>query len=176
MLLRAELSFPGWSASVNGAAVPVVDHGGLQSVALPQGRSVVVLTFLPPYVPVATVLSALALLSLCVPWEAVAAWRRRRGPRFETWDDDDTAGTLIPRRAASDPDVEPATGAIPALVGDLDDDPSTSTIPAVTGSTQAVGGSDLEGPPTSAIALETTARPDPDDPPTVSVPAQRQKP
>ncbi|HEV3213580.1 MAG TPA: hypothetical protein VGZ03_09320 [Acidimicrobiales bacterium] len=176
-LLRTELSFPGWSASVNGAAVAVVDHGGLQAVALPKGRSVVVLTFLPPYVPVATAAGVLALLSLCVPWEAVAAWRRRRGPRFKGWAEDDAAGTLLPRRGAPDREVEPATGVVPAVLHEEDDDPSTSSIPAVTGTTQAVGGADdLDGPPTSAVALETAERPEVDDPPTISVPTHRPDP
>jgi hypothetical protein len=174
-LLRAELDFPGWAATVNGVSVPVVAHGPFQSVALAQGRSVVVLSFLPPDVPIATLASLVALLSLCVPWGAVAAWRRRRRPRFAGWSELEGMGTSLPRRPAEDA-VEPATGAVPAVVG-ADDEPSTSSVPAVTGAIQvALGGPDADGPPTSAVALDTAARPPVVDPPTIAVPLDRDAP
>jgi hypothetical protein len=175
-LFRTELDFPGWSASVNGVSVPVVAHGPFQSVALGRERSVVVLTFLPPYVPAATLAAVVALLSLCVPWGAVAAWRRRRRPTFEGWSEFEGVGTSLPRRPTDDVDVEPATGAIPSIVADAEE-PSTSAIPVVAGSTQAsVGGEEPDGPPTSALALDTADRPQVVDPPTIAVPVERALP
>ena len=173
-LLRTDLYFPGWSAMVNGASVPVAAHGPFQSVALGRGRSVVVLSFLPPYVPAATLAALVGLLSLCVPWAALAAWRRRRRPRFQGWSEIEGIGTSLPRRpAAADADVEPATGAIPAVVG-ADGEPATSSVPAVPGAVQAsLGGEDDDGPPTSAVALDTTERPAVADPPTIAVPLDR---
>jgi hypothetical protein len=172
-LLRSELNFPGWSASVNGASVPVVSHGPFQSVALDKGRSVVVLSFLPPYVPAATLAGVVGLLSMCVPWAAVAAWRRRRRPTFEGWSEFEGIGTSLPRRPQVDALVEPVTGAIPATVG-VDDEPSTSSVPVVAGASHAtVGGEDPDGPPTSAVALDTTLRPPVVDPPTIAVPVDR---
>ena len=175
-LLRTELDFPGWSASVNGVSVPVVHHGPFQSVALGRGRSVIVLSFLPPYVPVATAVCVLALLSLCVPWGAVARWRRRRRPTYEGWSElEGDAG--LPRRVRGVPvptDVEPATGAVPAVVG-VDDEPATSSVPVVAG-TAAAADAEAEGPPTSSVAVDTSERAEVVDPPTIAVPIERPAP
>ncbi|HLK46416.1 MAG TPA: hypothetical protein VKT18_10520, partial [Acidimicrobiales bacterium] len=81
VLLRDELYFPGWSATVNGRSVKVQDREAFQAVALPKGRSVVALTFLPPRVGLSGVAAAVAAGSLLVPYGAIAARRRRRTAR-----------------------------------------------------------------------------------------------
>jgi hypothetical protein len=78
VLHRLELSMPGWTASIDGRAVPVVSTAeGLQSVDLPAGTSVVVFEFEPPYIRWAWALAGLA----CVAAIAMSARSRRRRVR-----------------------------------------------------------------------------------------------
>ena len=196
LLVRSVLSFPGWSASVNGRPVPILTRNRFQAVVVPRGHAVVALTYLPPYVPAATAMCVLALLALMLPYEEIAQWRRerRRRPTWAELDDADPGqgrppipvGTLpawlggpvpaeppVPVGAApSSLEPEgPSTSSLPAITGSVPvvtgEEPSTSSVPAVTGSVQAVSADD--GPPTSAVAVETVARA-PDDPPTNAVP------
>lgn len=50
ILVRRELYFPGWSASVNGISVPIREYGGLlQSITIPPGSSEIRFDYAPPY-------------------------------------------------------------------------------------------------------------------------------
>jgi hypothetical protein len=172
LLVRTVSWFPGWSATVNGRSVPVFRHGAVQAVVLPKGRSIVALTFLPPDVPLATVVCVLALLALFVPYDEVAQWRRerrRRGQWSDVYEDDRDAAA--PSRGATG---APGSGAVGAWV-EGDDEPSTSAVPQVTGSVAVVtkDAGDGGGPPTTAVAVDTGERPRPDDPPTLAVPTSR---
>lgn len=61
-LTRLELDYPGWQASLNGRAVPIVRTGEIfQSVMLPAGRSVVRFVYRPPGEGLAWSLSGLGL-------------------------------------------------------------------------------------------------------------------
>ena len=79
ILSRRELYMPGWTATANGAPVPVMRDGAIfQRVALPKGRTRVVFSFVPPYM-------RLAELALALGWIGLASlmmaewfvWRRR---------------------------------------------------------------------------------------------------
>jgi len=186
MLLRNELWFPGWTATVNGHSVAVVDRGRLQAVALPRGVSVVQLNFLPPDVPVAAVACGVALVSLCVPWGVLATRRRRRREKraAQTPAGLKALGATVATAAAPDgaprtpPAPEPPTGAIPAP--SHAPDAPTSAVPAVTGAVATVvaDGSEDEAapgdagdPPTSVVSvIELRA-----DPPTLAVPVERKQ-
>ncbi|HUP98553.1 MAG TPA: hypothetical protein VM073_11450 [Usitatibacter sp.] len=73
-LIRRELFFPGWSATVNGQDTTVREALDLyQSVDLPAGRSIVRFRYAPPHIEWSYLASALALAAL--------AARRRRPPR-----------------------------------------------------------------------------------------------
>jgi hypothetical protein len=68
-LVRLELDYPGWSATVNGASVPITAASGstpsmFQSIALPAGRSVVVFSYLPSHEVPALALALACLLVL----------------------------------------------------------------------------------------------------------------
>jgi hypothetical protein len=171
VLLVNQLYFPGWSASVNGAGVAVQNHGGFQAIDVPQGRSVVALTFLPPDVPEAAVAALVAFLALLVPWELVATRRRRRLAETATIVGMAERFRRLGRdRSAPDADrgaPDPPTGAI--VIGDLDleepGDPTTST-PAVVAARPLDELDDADGPPTSAVPVAAGERP---DPPTLGV-------
>jgi hypothetical protein len=80
-LVRRVLFAPGWSATVNGVAVPVVaDRSGppglFQSVSVPAGRSTVRFTYLPPHEVAAVGVALLALLFLVISL-AAPRWTRR---------------------------------------------------------------------------------------------------
>ena len=182
VLLRNELYFPGWTASVNGVATTVQDRGRFQAVALPKGRSVVTLTFLPPGVPLAAVVAAIGLVGLLVPWELVATWRRRRRAQGQTGLA--VLGASLPDRPAKsasleDPAVvEPPTGAVAATPSEAPDDAEvdapTSAVPAVAGAVRSdAGPADPDGPPTSvvtaAVPAEVGTTAALDGPPTLSV-------
>ncbi|HWE70115.1 MAG TPA: hypothetical protein VG205_07115 [Acidimicrobiales bacterium] len=69
VLLRQVEYIPGWSASVNGRAVPVSQvpfgpPGIFQEIAVPAGTSTVQFTFLPPYETPAFVAAFLALVAI----------------------------------------------------------------------------------------------------------------
>ena len=71
-LVRRELFFPGWNATVNGADAAIAEHGDLfQSVALPAGRSELRFSYAPPFIGWAWLAAGAALLALAIP-------RRRR--------------------------------------------------------------------------------------------------
>jgi hypothetical protein len=68
-LIRRVQFMPGWTASFDGTAEPVVeDRGGpaglLQQVAVPAGRTTLRFTYLPPHEDLAVTAAALAALIL----------------------------------------------------------------------------------------------------------------
>ena len=68
-VLRTELSMSGWSASLNGASVPISTVDGVyQSIAVPKGTSSVTFSFTPPHVLYAFLLALLALAFMCWSW------------------------------------------------------------------------------------------------------------
>jgi hypothetical protein len=76
LLVTSQAHYPGWSATVNGEPVPLVEAGGLlAAVALPGGVSDVVLRYRPLTFVVGSGLSALAL---AVGIAALAVWPRGR--------------------------------------------------------------------------------------------------
>lgn len=79
VLVRQVQYLPGWSATVNGTAVPVVKNtsgppGLFQQVSVPAGTSTVRFTYLPPYELPALVAAGIALVVI------LAAGRFRRLP------------------------------------------------------------------------------------------------
>jgi hypothetical protein len=74
-LVRRELFFPGWSATVNGAPAPLAEHEGLfQRIELPKGSSEVRFAYAPADIGWAWLASLCALVALAVPplWRAIA--------------------------------------------------------------------------------------------------------
>lgn len=70
-LVRRELFYPGWSATVNGVDTPVTVHDGVfQAIALPAGSSEIRFRYAPAYIGWAWLASALGLAALL--------WRRSR--------------------------------------------------------------------------------------------------
>ncbi|MGZ5035869.1 MAG: hypothetical protein ACXWG8_09570 [Usitatibacter sp.] len=68
ILVRRELYFPGWSASVDGIEARISEYGGLfQAIEVPAGRSEVRFRFAPPHVEWAWLAMLLAILSLAAP-------------------------------------------------------------------------------------------------------------
>jgi hypothetical protein len=64
-LVRRELFYPGWRATVAGAEIAIAPEGDvMQSIALPQGRSAISFSYAPPYASLCWVLSALGALAL----------------------------------------------------------------------------------------------------------------
>ena len=79
-LIRRELSFPGWTANVNGSNAPLHEEGIFSAVPLPAGHSRVRFAYVPPgaeYAWLAAFLGAVWVLSV-----AVMA-RRDASPRLE---------------------------------------------------------------------------------------------
>ena len=71
-LLRRELWFPGWSATVDGAPAPIERDGPLfVRIAVPAGAADIRFRYVPPYATAFTALFAAGLLALL-------PWRRRR--------------------------------------------------------------------------------------------------
>ena len=67
-LVRRELHFPGWEASVAGRPAPVLEHRQLfQAVRLPAGRSEVRFDYAPPHVGWAWFAALLGFLALALP-------------------------------------------------------------------------------------------------------------
>jgi hypothetical protein len=67
-IVRRELFFPGWRATVNSADVRIGEHESLfQSIALPMGRSEVRFDYAPPHIGWAWLASFAALAAWIVP-------------------------------------------------------------------------------------------------------------
>jgi uncharacterized membrane protein YfhO len=82
ILTRRVQYVPGWSATVDGTAVPVGHATGgppglFQQVAVPAGTSTVQFTFVPPHEVPAFAAALVAVLAI-VGTLAVESWRRRR--------------------------------------------------------------------------------------------------
>ena len=78
-LTRREMFFPGWSATVNGIAVPLSQAGLFQSIPVPAGTAVIKFSYAPPHIGLACALAlALALAGLGF-WIALAA--RKKGKK-----------------------------------------------------------------------------------------------
>ncbi len=68
MLLRRELFFPGWSATVNGAAAAIRPYRDLfQVIDLPAGRSTIAFAYAPPHARWGWLAAGLGVLALFVP-------------------------------------------------------------------------------------------------------------
>jgi hypothetical protein len=61
-LLRREMFYPGWSARVNGAPVPVSQAGLFQSVPVPAGAAYIRFSYAPPHIRLACGIALMALL------------------------------------------------------------------------------------------------------------------
>jgi hypothetical protein len=77
-LLRREMYFPGWEASVNGREVPVSQAGLFQSISLPAGAADIRFTYAPPHIRAAC---ALALAGLAL-WLGVAFRKVKQAVAF----------------------------------------------------------------------------------------------
>ncbi len=78
-LTRRELSFPGWTARLDGRPVTLGARGIFQTVALPAGRSQVRFAYAPPHVRLAYAAAASGVLWMLLAAAAARA-RRRAGP------------------------------------------------------------------------------------------------
>jgi hypothetical protein len=75
-LVRRELFFPGWTATVGGKETLILEHKGLfQEIALPAGRSDVRFSYAPPHIGWAWLAAALGAGALLAP---LASRLRRR--------------------------------------------------------------------------------------------------
>lgn len=82
LLVRRELYFPGWTATVNGRPVPILPFKGLfESLIVPQGRSVVSFSYTPPGSGEAEVAMLLAILILLYPSIRELRRQRRKSPK-----------------------------------------------------------------------------------------------
>ncbi len=61
-VIRREMYFPGWSATVNGTAAEVSRSGLFQSIAVPEGDADIIFSYAPPHVRFAFVVAMLAAL------------------------------------------------------------------------------------------------------------------
>jgi hypothetical protein len=78
-LVRRELHFPGWQATIGEAPARIELHGEIfQAIALPSGRSSVRFAYAPPGIAWAWLACALGLLALLVP----ARWMPRTRSRL----------------------------------------------------------------------------------------------
>lgn len=75
VLTRRELSFPGWTATINGVPAPLGSRGIVQTLALPAGRAVVHFAYAPPHIGLAYGAFGLGVLWLVAAWVS----ERRRG-------------------------------------------------------------------------------------------------
>jgi hypothetical protein len=172
LLVRTELFFPGWAATVNGSSVPVKNLGTFQAVVLPKGRSTVAFTYLPPGEPAAGVAALVGVVALLVPWELLAIRRRRRREEVARLDGLEALAALLVGGAtpAGDDDrpLDPSTGVIlvPAGVSASEDESRpTSAVPVPSAESPAVP----EEAPTPEVAVVGAAATTP-DPPTIAVP------
>jgi len=74
-LIRRELFFDGWRATVNGKRVDIEREGIVQAVAVPRGTVTVSFRYLPPYLAASAALGLLGLVIL----SAGAFWQTRHG-------------------------------------------------------------------------------------------------
>jgi hypothetical protein len=89
-LVRSELDLAGWTATVDGRAVPVSPAaGGLQSVALPAGEHEVVFSYAPPQLRLGEGLGGAGLLAVLLGPPGARRVRRRR-----------SASTGVPARSS----------------------------------------------------------------------------
>jgi hypothetical protein len=149
-LLRNELALPGWSATVNGEATAVLPKDRLQTVALPKGRAVVALTYLPNGEGAALAAAVVGLLALLVPWELLASRRRRRaGARRGSVHD--TAPTSVVYVGLPDSADHP-TGVVDVERSHVEG--ATQAVPV----SQPGGGGPprLDDPPTLAVPMDGT--------------------
>lgn len=80
VLVRRELSMPGWRATVDGRQAKVGESQGIfQTVAVPPGRSTIRFEFAPPHIGLAYAGFGLGILTLFAPTIAELV-RRRRSP------------------------------------------------------------------------------------------------
>ncbi len=70
-LLRRELAFPGWRASLDGRPAKVGREGIFQTVALPAGRSVVRFRYAPPFIGAAYAAAGAGVLWVLLAWVGV---------------------------------------------------------------------------------------------------------
>ena len=160
LLLRTELYFPGWSATVNGSSVTVKDQGSLQAIVIPKGRSTVAFTFLPPGIPAAGVAALVGVLSLFVPWELLTVRRRRRREAAARLAGLEAIAAMLVSDAASvvsddDRPPEPSTGVIAVPTGDdQDEEQPTSAVPVQSVEPAAPISGEA---PTSAVAVVDAA-------------------
>jgi hypothetical protein len=72
-VVRRELFFPGWRATINAADIPISEHQGLfQSVDLPMGKSELRFDYAPPRIGWTWLIALLALVAWLFP-----NWRRQ---------------------------------------------------------------------------------------------------
>lgn len=75
LLVLSEVNYPGWTATINGVAAPIIETDGvLRGVALPAGQSRVAMSYQPLSLSIGGVLSAFGL----VLWLACLIWPTRR--------------------------------------------------------------------------------------------------
>jgi len=79
-LVRRELSMPGWTATVNGRAVPLTLSSPYQQVPIPAGTSTVNYNFTPPHERLGFVVFFLSLAALVISGRR--NWLHRRGRRM----------------------------------------------------------------------------------------------
>lgn len=79
-LLRRELFFPGWRATVNGVAATIGEDDIFQSVPLPPGRSEIRFSYAPPGSAPAGAVALLALVWMLAPGGRMILARLRRAP------------------------------------------------------------------------------------------------
>ena len=82
VLTRLEVYMPGWSATRDGRSVHVVpDRDGMQTVALPAGRSTLTFNFQPPHTALAVAGAIAGALAIAASGVLYQARLRRRRPR-----------------------------------------------------------------------------------------------
>lgn len=80
ILLRRELFFPGWTATINGSPTSITEHSKLfQAIALPKGKSDIVFRYQPPHMIWAWIAMAIALGMLALPTTRTISqeWKRK---------------------------------------------------------------------------------------------------
>ncbi len=78
-MIRREMYFPGWSATVNGTAVQVSPAGLFQSVSVPKGEADIIFSYAPPHIRLAFLLATLALALWLALSLSACSFRKRTG-------------------------------------------------------------------------------------------------